>query len=407
MEYYISSKRQRKTGNMNPSQTQIFNNGGSCWYEYDECPLPECLVLEILVRLPVEHVFRFKCISRRWLSIISDPGFPRFYVSHLSSAISTNAWTWLFYPLCTKGSETISTGSFEHVDCIVIGSSYGLLLCLELQVKKTSNLCVCNPLTNQSVALPPAPSKYEFGNIRKIQHRILATNVENDVVTGYKVVQLRIHCRVAAFLELEIFSSETGEWSSTRRVYCPQGVFLKTDKFKPIALNWILYVLDEMNNALVRYDLDNKDDDKCRRLPLPMLGRKSKYNRTLYGVSKGNLRCINMNENNLQENLTLEMWVLKDDHKSSGEWFLEHKVQLSCINADNVCLGPLHFHPSDINMVYLWYSEDLRPCIAVCNLHTGKVEVCHETRLFLDSGWFRVLIPPWPTPLPQPSSRVH
>ncbi|KAG4401854.1 hypothetical protein GLYMA_02G079600v4 [Glycine max] len=37
--------------------------------------LPQELIIEILLRLPVKSLVRFKCVCRLWLSLISDPSF--------------------------------------------------------------------------------------------------------------------------------------------------------------------------------------------------------------------------------------------------------------------------------------------------------------------------------------------
>jgi hypothetical protein len=42
--------------------------------------LPEELVLEILIRLPVKSLRCFKCVSKAWRTEISDPSF---ILSHL------------------------------------------------------------------------------------------------------------------------------------------------------------------------------------------------------------------------------------------------------------------------------------------------------------------------------------
>ena len=34
---------------------------------------PECLLIEILTRLPLKSIFQCKCVSRRWCSLISAP----------------------------------------------------------------------------------------------------------------------------------------------------------------------------------------------------------------------------------------------------------------------------------------------------------------------------------------------
>ncbi|KAG2695974.1 hypothetical protein I3760_07G036800 [Carya illinoinensis] len=45
--------------------------------------LPETVVVEILLRLPVKSLLRFRCVSKRWRSLISDP---RFAKSHFRQA---------------------------------------------------------------------------------------------------------------------------------------------------------------------------------------------------------------------------------------------------------------------------------------------------------------------------------
>ncbi|KAF3453052.1 hypothetical protein FNV43_RR03485 [Rhamnella rubrinervis] len=39
------------------------------------CDLPEEVVTEILLRLPLESLIRFKCVKRSWYALISDPAF--------------------------------------------------------------------------------------------------------------------------------------------------------------------------------------------------------------------------------------------------------------------------------------------------------------------------------------------
>ncbi|KAK9949272.1 hypothetical protein M0R45_004805 [Rubus argutus] len=39
--------------------------------------LPEDIIVQILYRLPVKSLVRFKCVSKRWSSIVSDPQFAK------------------------------------------------------------------------------------------------------------------------------------------------------------------------------------------------------------------------------------------------------------------------------------------------------------------------------------------
>ncbi|KAI6695770.1 hypothetical protein NL676_023480 [Syzygium grande] len=45
----------------------------------------EDLVIEILSRLPVKSLMRFKCVSKRWRSLISDPGFAKSHLQRLKA----------------------------------------------------------------------------------------------------------------------------------------------------------------------------------------------------------------------------------------------------------------------------------------------------------------------------------
>jgi tRNA U38,U39,U40 pseudouridine synthase TruA len=39
--------------------------------------LPEDIIVQILYRLPVKPLIRFRCVSKRWSSIVSDPQFAK------------------------------------------------------------------------------------------------------------------------------------------------------------------------------------------------------------------------------------------------------------------------------------------------------------------------------------------
>ncbi|KAK7363689.1 hypothetical protein VNO77_05840 [Canavalia gladiata] len=48
--------------------------------------LPQELIIEILLKLPVKSLFRFKCVCKSWLSLICDPHFALSHYDHLSAA---------------------------------------------------------------------------------------------------------------------------------------------------------------------------------------------------------------------------------------------------------------------------------------------------------------------------------
>lgn len=66
---------------------------------YNYNAVPDCIWMEILCRMPSKSVFRFKSVSKQWLTLISHPSFVCHYKSF--STNNTNSWTLV--------SETVST----------------------------------------------------------------------------------------------------------------------------------------------------------------------------------------------------------------------------------------------------------------------------------------------------------
>ncbi|CAH1435543.1 unnamed protein product [Lactuca virosa] len=60
-------------------------------FSYDIQNLTESLLLEILTRLPLKSIFRFKCVFKHWLDLISQPSFARFYCSCMLTASASSS----------------------------------------------------------------------------------------------------------------------------------------------------------------------------------------------------------------------------------------------------------------------------------------------------------------------------
>ncbi|CAH1433781.1 unnamed protein product [Lactuca virosa] len=60
-------------------------------FSYDIQYLTESLLLEILARLPLKSIFRFKCVCKHWLDLISQPSFARFYCSCMLTASTSSS----------------------------------------------------------------------------------------------------------------------------------------------------------------------------------------------------------------------------------------------------------------------------------------------------------------------------
>lgn len=57
--------------------------------------IPDWFLVEVLSRLPLKRVFRFKCVSKQWLSLISAPSFVNLYISRVSLLHKPRPWPFL------------------------------------------------------------------------------------------------------------------------------------------------------------------------------------------------------------------------------------------------------------------------------------------------------------------------
>lgn len=110
--------------------------------------VPDDILTEIFLRLPVRSLIRFKCVSKQWQSLISDQRFtppcnfvpPRgLFLQKISTNVTVSTPTdYNFVPF-----DSIKTPPFKKLvfhenvlnsDVIILHSSNGLMLCYSLQL---------------------------------------------------------------------------------------------------------------------------------------------------------------------------------------------------------------------------------------------------------------------------------
>ncbi|KAL3535229.1 hypothetical protein ACH5RR_003690 [Cinchona calisaya] len=61
------------------------------------CYIPKWVLVELLIHLPVKCIFRFKCVSKQWLTLNSDPSFGCAFVSRIKfGPMQPRPWTPLY-----------------------------------------------------------------------------------------------------------------------------------------------------------------------------------------------------------------------------------------------------------------------------------------------------------------------
>ncbi|XP_052194551.1 F-box protein CPR1-like [Diospyros lotus] len=181
--------------------------------------LPEEIVAEILSRLPVSSLCRFRCVSKSWRSLISEPNFIRLHLNHNTTTTDHHRLILIsdFYKLY---SVDLHSPEFTQ-DSIAIylkfppdrnpnrfgqicGSCDGLLL-----MRDYISYFLLNPSTRESKEVPNSPfsvkSGYSF-NLNGFGH--------DSSKDDYKVVRIS-HCDCAADCAeniVSVFSLRTNTW---------------------------------------------------------------------------------------------------------------------------------------------------------------------------------------------------
>ncbi|KAK4424434.1 F-box protein [Sesamum alatum] len=401
--------------------------------------IPEWLLVEVLVRLPVKQVFSLKLVSKQWRSVISDPFFIRMYVSRASMSRELPPWTYISFTMHVDGYRACRLSEYPPYELLldicsrdfkcpsfyvlpfpqghfrearrytVYGVSNGLVLCGPCL--HCMNYDIYNPITRQWIALPPHdfPFKFVGGG--------LVSQVDNGILTSYRAVRVEVRPKDTR-IRFEVFFSEIGEWKSFI-VFTDQAIRIN-DRRMPAILNGIMHWVTG-KHGIMAYDPYHKPDS-LRFITLPgdidqrcndakhhgMIGVPS-----LCDAHQGRLRYFEMSGfcKHPHGFSSISVWILND--YSSGDWCLQHRVSAADILYDdilsdqNLFLQPISFHPFDSDILYLGYQN----IIVSYNINSRKLKA-HGGELGIELSFereqafwlwaFLFVIPPWPlylTPL--------
>ncbi|XP_059436778.1 F-box/kelch-repeat protein At3g06240-like [Corylus avellana] len=248
--------------------------------------LPEDLVTQILLWLPVVSLLRFKCVCKSWYALITHQNFVR---KHLLRNKNSNTHLLLSTFNKTMDDYVISTISYEELQislthplprtyfensenfCISVVGSYNGLVCLH--VYDTLKVVIWNPTTRETKVVPEsnlpifAPAGYftriqdmGFGfdaktNDYKIINFVSMYEPIYDAYSMKDVKEIRF--------QKEVYSLSTDSW---RKVDGPQcfisdGTFTYTTGMG----SWLAYVEDPKLFVL-SFDMS---DEVFLKTPLP------------------------------------------------------------------------------------------------------------------------------------------
>ncbi|XP_057972835.1 F-box protein At5g07610 [Malania oleifera] len=288
------------------------------------------LLTEILIWLPVRSLMKFKSVSRRWLSIITNP-----YFAHLRNrahkATDTTASA-----LFLHRSSLLMNPEFEFVSIVaedpfpapfrfltfvhdprgvkILQSCNGLLCCCSFRASRPKrNFYVCNPTTKQYTTLPRI-NRPKFSTI-------FGVNLAFDPSKSphYKVVCVRSSESSPDHYQIEMYSSQTGPWrlsgepfTNSNNINFDRGVFWNG------AINWVSSWGDSL--------YFNVDSECLGTMPMPAVPDGWFERRFWYfGESTNRLHLIEMNDPRSREFNVLEMG------RDYSGWFVKYRVDLGSI----------------------------------------------------------------------------
>ncbi|KAK3004504.1 hypothetical protein RJ639_018767 [Escallonia herrerae] len=315
----------------------------------DHCPTD--VTSDILERLPVKTLTRFKCVSKPWLKLISDPFLVR---SHRVRSQKGNPLQ-LFSTASSydkkKGEERLHLSFFmgdegpllQECEFTVDGtgrllSSYlGSVLCY---VGFTSILAY-NPSTRERVTLPSVTHCLDDCNEGKVGFAYLPD--ENE----YKVVRLFykrwVHHPADFFGDYEIgceiltlrdgADSSSGHWRVVPDEYCPYPVCYLYPPCVNAAVHWLVHYeyreehYEELDDEMiVSFDVEA---EMFKMVPVPRICLGfGPYSMTLVALRGFLVLVSRCNDSEI------EMWVLKD--YDSRCWFKEYRIDLSGMDRFNM-----------------------------------------------------------------------
>ncbi|KAL3726864.1 hypothetical protein ACJRO7_031721 [Eucalyptus globulus] len=199
----------------------------------------EDILIEILLRLPAKSLMRFKCVGKRWRSLISNPGFAK---SHLQRLMVRDS---------IPSQRIFKTSPFESIDYELhdggiggdddlavpdlVGSCHGLV-CLLVP----GRFYLYNPTTKESRNFPCS-----------------------DLVPQYELAGGSKKWQEA------IFSIKSGSWRRIQVQRESHPAYFKRGVYWNGALHWCLFELSRNKNETAIMSFDLSEEKFHRVLPVP------------------------------------------------------------------------------------------------------------------------------------------
>ncbi|XP_073156788.1 F-box protein At1g30790-like [Henckelia pumila] len=288
--------------------------------------LPHDLIIEILSRLPVKVLCKFRCVSKSWQGLLTrDKEFIARHIEcskrtplllirrYLSSAIEEPSNTETTIELTSVDMKGDVTDRFKKV---IDGPVHTFISCGSLSVLCCMySLYVCNPSIREIVRVPYRPNS----RISNIGFGYLPISNEYKIVHLYHTSYVgngKMGCEIFSFTSCE--NVTTGSW--TRIGDCPFSAW--TSEY-PVCVNGVIYwslSSGWKDRSILSLDLKKQE---FASISYPIRDSK-KYSLLEYIGLMGGLCLVGFSE----ETSRMDIWMLKSRNKN---WAMEYSINLSSL----------------------------------------------------------------------------
>lgn len=267
------------------------------------------LLTEILRRLPVTSVFRFKSVSKHWRSLLSQRHFTLLYDKVLRSPglFVRN----LYIPFDVENKSPTPFRSLDFNGLTILQSCNGLLLCCSDRTRACApKYSVFNPTTKQFAIIPSVPGVMDVCTSTTVHFMGLASH--NAGCGHYKVVFILYANRDSwELFQIQIYSSDTQKWRISNESF--SGSYITP-------FDCGVYWNGAVHWAPSRFDLlyFKLDVEQVHKFPLPDRLETFYY----LGESRDHLHVVGTV--NHESYLHLNVYEMSSYH--SG-WFIKYQVE--------------------------------------------------------------------------------
>ncbi|XP_054795169.1 F-box protein CPR1-like [Prosopis cineraria] len=292
----------------------------------DTAILPQDIITNILKRLPVKSLIRFRCVCKNWKNLFKTASFIADHLHHTGSQTSSlllggaNPIVPAYLGFVDQKMQVFEAQSAPLIGSLLgvntIGSSHGLV-CLQ---RNEASIFVWNPATREmGFGFCPLVNDYKIVRMRVSSNNERSIRMEESPVCAKLVNQV------------QLYSLSTRTWNAIEfgNLDC---VYLISNSFPANgAIFWFGFMLNlgqEDENyvqLIVSFDIAI---EVFTLIPLPTSVPKSLFNRLT--VHENNLAMLSHTFSGNYESSLIDLWVMEEGAGASGgRWNWTKKYSVS------------------------------------------------------------------------------